>query len=83
MGGAIKYLLYYEFKEVIVTVTESLVLSQHFVKPDGECTELVKVLVLVLFTSVNFNINYSMVPQACWCSGIDLCCECMVCLCLK
>lgn len=41
--GAVKFLMYYETRDMIITITESLLLSQHLVKPDGECSEQVKV----------------------------------------
>ncbi|XP_077980431.1 intraflagellar transport protein 140 homolog [Glandiceps talaboti] len=41
--GAVKKLLYNEYKDVLVVVTESLMLSQFSVAPEGHCQELMKV----------------------------------------
>lgn len=41
--GAVKFLLYSEGKEVLVVVTEGLILSQHRVAHDGSTTEVAKV----------------------------------------
>ena len=41
--GAVKFLLYSEGKDVLVVVTEGLILSQHRVIHDGSTTEVAKV----------------------------------------
>ncbi|KAM7433446.1 hypothetical protein ABFA07_016329 [Porites harrisoni] len=41
--GAVKFLLYSEGKDVLVVVTEGLILSQHRVAHDGSTTEVAKV----------------------------------------
>lgn len=41
--GAVKFLLYSEGRDVIVVVTEGLILSQHRVAHDGTTTEVAKV----------------------------------------
>ena len=41
--GPVMKLLYYEEKNVLITVTESLALTQHAVMPEGETKEMMKV----------------------------------------
>ena len=41
--GPIKSLLYCENKDMLVAITDSLILSQHSVAPDGGTTEVIKV----------------------------------------
>ena len=41
--GPVLKLLYYEEKNVLITVTESLALTQHAVMPEGETKEMMKV----------------------------------------
>ena len=41
--GAVKFLLYSEGKDVLVVVTEGLILSQHRVAHDSTTTEVAKV----------------------------------------
>ena len=50
VDGSVKSLIYYEKRDVVLTITESLMLTQHRVKSDGETTEIVKVSGL----SINF-----------------------------
>lgn len=44
LGNSIIKLLYFEEKNVLVTLTENLLLTQHTVMPEGETKELLKVL---------------------------------------
>ncbi len=44
VGGPIKALFYYEKRDVLISITETLVLTQHQIDMDSETTELVKVL---------------------------------------
>ena len=41
--GPIKSLLYYEGKDIIVAITDGLILSQHTVAQDGVTSEIMKV----------------------------------------
>ena len=41
--GPVHKLLYYEDKNMLVTITTSLMLSQHSVTMDGDCREILKV----------------------------------------
>jgi intraflagellar transport protein 140 len=42
--GPVKALLYTEGKDILVTVTDGLMLSQHTVARDGSTTEIMKVI---------------------------------------
>ncbi len=42
--GPVHKLLYYEDKNILVTITTSLMLSQHSVSTEGDCREILKVL---------------------------------------
>ena len=42
--GAVKYLLYYETGDVVLTITDNLLLTQHTVKQDGDYAEVSKVI---------------------------------------
>jgi intraflagellar transport protein 140 len=46
--GPILKLLYYEEKNVLITVTEGLSLFQHAVMPEGDTKEMMKVNVYIL-----------------------------------
>lgn len=41
--GPILKLLFYEEKNVLITVTESLILTQHAILPEGDAKEILKV----------------------------------------
>jgi len=60
--GPIKELLYCEGKDVLVAVTDGLVLTQHTVSKDGSTTELMKVLPSTddLLQSNYFNFEHRM-----------------------
>ena len=42
--GPVLKMLYYEEKNVLITITESLALTQHAVMPEGETKEMMKVM---------------------------------------
>ena len=44
VDGSVKTLLYYESKDVLVTVTDNMMLTQHSISRDGNTTEMMKVL---------------------------------------
>ena len=44
--GPILKLLYYEEKNVLITITEGLSLFQHAVMPEGDTKEIMKVMAL-------------------------------------
>ena len=44
--GPVRDLLYYEAKNILVTVTNSMMLSQHLVSPEGDTREMLKVCFL-------------------------------------
>ena len=46
--GPVMKLLYYEEKNILITVTESLALTQHAVMPEGDTREIMKVCCYVL-----------------------------------
>ena len=41
--GPVMKLLYYDERNILVTVTTTMMLSQHSVSPDGVCQEMLKV----------------------------------------
>jgi len=41
--GAVRKLLYYQEKNILVTVTTNMMLTQHSVSHDGETREMIKV----------------------------------------
>ena len=41
--GPVLKMLYYEEKNVLITITENLALTQHAVMPEGETKEIMKV----------------------------------------
>lgn len=43
VDGPVLKLLYYEERNVLITVTESLMLTQHAIMPEGESKELLRV----------------------------------------
>lgn len=45
-------LLYYEEKNILVTVTENLLLTQHTVLPEGETKEILKVSFSRIFVDI-------------------------------
>ncbi len=45
-------LLFYEEKNILVTVTSSLMLCQHTVSSEGECREILKVLYIYYYCNV-------------------------------
>ena len=47
--GPIKSLFYYESRDIILSITESLMLTQHRMDGNGDTTELSKVCTSILF----------------------------------
>ena len=45
VDGSVKTLLYYEGKDILVTVTENMMLTQHSISLDGNTNEIMKVRV--------------------------------------
>lgn len=43
VDGPVRTLLYYEGKEILITVTENMMLTQHSVAVDGNINEIMKV----------------------------------------
>lgn len=48
--GSVKYLLYYERNDIVVTISESLLLTQHGTRQDAAYSELSKVIVAIPYT---------------------------------
>lgn len=43
VDGPVLTLLHYDEKNILITVTESMLLTQHFITPEGEAREVLKV----------------------------------------
>ena len=41
--GPVRKLLFYEQRSILITVTTTMILTQHSVAEDGSCTEMLKV----------------------------------------
>ena len=52
VDGRVKTLLYYEGKDVLVTVTENMMLTQHTIEPDGTTNEIMKVEIVLFGENV-------------------------------
>lgn len=52
--GPILKLLFYEEKNVLITVTESLILTQHAILPEGDAKEILKVKKILIYMSSDF-----------------------------
>lgn len=52
--GPILKLLFYEEKNVLITVTESLILTQHAILPEGDAKEILKVKKILIYMSSVF-----------------------------
>ncbi len=48
VDGSVKTLLYYEVKDILVTVTDNMMLTQHSISLDGNTNEIMKVGIRVL-----------------------------------
>ena len=57
--GPVHKLLYHEDRHVLVTVTSSLMLSQHSVSPEGDCREILKVSVAMMSVAMGREIKVS------------------------